>query len=371
MILVTQHLRGLSNGANPMISSAISAERLTKQIQMATVDCSLGNTIYRMKAAAMPSPGETVKNLIERFCSYDFTNRKGSVAERGGCYIVPLNESFNFGDNYSTAFSPKSSIGRTDTFVRVLMDHYSQYDRTDAGYHGPLYLEITPLSFNVAIAPLLEMTQFRVRTGECFISGSDLELLHAKHGVFYGKNRRPVENGKLDLYNGSAFFHIDLDREIVGFEAKDNPTETLDLSKTDHYDMDDFWVPIRRPKNREIVLTPGKFYLLTTKERVKIPEECCAEILPYDVSSGEFRTHYAGFFDNGFGAEFGTNVVLEVRARDLPQRIYDGQRICRMVFERTKEVPEKIYGATSGSSYTNEGASLSKHFKDRVAVWEE
>jgi len=228
---------------------------------------------------------------------------------------------------------------------------------------------MTPLSFNMKVTPGLEMTQFRVRAGKCLLSNERLAMLHSKHGVLHAKDGRVLKSDEVEIFENSFFFHIDLDRDIVGFEAKANPTLCLDLSKKEHYEVDDFWLPIPRPKNGEIVLTPGRFYLLTTKERVRIPKECCAEVVTYDISSGEFRTHYAGFFDNNFGGEEGTHVVLEVRARDVPQRLYDGQRVCRMEFEETMEIPDKLYGADSGSHYSGSGPSLSKHFKDREIVW--
>jgi len=367
MILPHQKLLEISTGASPMIRGLVNPE---KQIQMATTDCSLCGPVYRMKAAAVPSRGETVVELIDRFASYDFAIRdEGSVLERGGCYLIPLNESLSLTEHFAAVFSPKSSIGRTDTFVRVLCDHSPQYDRTDTGYQGKLYLEITPLSFNVAVHPNLELTQFRVRRGEHVMTGEDLALMHARYGLMYSRDGRTLGQDEMELFSDSMFFHIDFDREVVGLEARANPTEILDLSKVGHYDPEDFWIPIKRPRHKEIVLTPGKFYLLATKERVRIPPEWCAEIVPYDVSTGEFRTHYAGFFDNGFGGEKGTHVVLEVRARDVPYRLYDGQRVCRMVFERTVEIPTKLYGADAGSHYVDAGPSLSKHFKGRDTFW--
>jgi len=350
-----------------MIRGLVNPE---SQIQMATTDCSLKGPIYRMKAAAVPSVGETVSELISRYSSYDFDIRsEGSVLERGGCYLIPLNESLSFSEHFAASFSPKSSIGRTDTFVRVLADRSPQYDRVDVGHCGPLFLEVTPLSFNVAVTPKLELTQFRVRRGECAVKSEELAMMHARFGLMYSSEGRPLKQEEMEIVSDSMFFHIDLDREIVGFEARANTTDTLNLSLKGQYDPEDFWIPIKRPKSKDIVLTPGRFYLLTTKERVRIPPEWCAEIVAYDVSTGEFRSHYAGFFDNGFGGEQGTHVVLEVRARDVPHRLYDGQRVCRMVFEKTVEVPKKLYGMGAGSHYVGAGPSLSKHFVGREDVW--
>ncbi len=369
-ILPMQNLREITHGESPMISWEKEAIP-ESHIQMATIDCALGERIYRMKAAAMPAPGESVSQLIEKLSSYEFAIREeGSVLEKGACYLIPLKERLQFAAQFCAGFSPKSSTGRTDTFVRVLCDSKTQYDRIDPGYKGPLYLEVTPLSFNISVTPGLTLTQFRVRSGDATIPNDRLALLHSKYGVLYHNSGESLSQDEIDIFEKSYFLHIDLDRNIVGFESRSNPTETLDLSKKDHYDVDDFWIPIKRPRNGELVLTPGRFYLLTTKERVKIPPPCCAEIIPYDVSSGEYRTHYAGFFDNGFGAERGTSVVLEVRAHNIPQRLYDGQRICRMAFEHTTEIPMKLYGADAGSNYVGSGPSLSKHFRDRESVWD-
>lgn len=370
MILPMQTLRGVAQGIakEPMIFSRKGAIS-DSQIQMATVDCSLGDRVYHMNAAALPSSGERVSDLVKRFSPFSFTAEESRVLTRGACYLVPLNESLALAPQFSAVASPKSSIGRTDTFVRILIDRYTQYDRAEQGYHGPLYLEITPLSFNIIIASGLEMTQFRVRDRKELFSDGALAALHSQYGVLHRKDGSVMSLDEVEIFNKGYFFHIDLDRDIVGFEAKANPMACLDLSKENYHEIDDFWTPIGRPRGGDIVLTPGRFYLLTTKERVRIPPTCCAEIVPYDVSTGEYRSHYAGFFDNGFGGEDGTHVVLEVRARDVPQRLYHGQRICRMVFEQTQEVPARLYGEGAGSHYTSGNPSLSKHFKDREDAW--
>ena len=370
-VLAMQDLKSLVFGQHPSILSKVGLRE--DQIQMATVDCSLSKHAFRMKATALPSKGETVQGLIDKFMCYDFEIRsKGTPFEKGMCYLVKLNESFDLPLHFKTSFSPKSSIGRVDVFVRVLSDETNQYDRTCAGYKGHFYLEITPLSFGVNLTPGLEMVQFRVKPQEdVFLTNEELSVLHSKHGLLFWKNRKILNNKEIDIADDSLYFSIDLNRTVVGFEAKSNPVDFINLSKKDYYEPSDFWIPIKKPKNGELILEPGKFYLLPTKERVKIPPECCAEILPYDVSSGEFRSHYAGFFDNGFGGEFGTTGVLEVRVRDMPYRLVDGQRICRMVFERTTQIPEKLYGDKAGSNYTGFGPSISKNFKNKQTVWRE
>ena len=363
MILPYQRLKDMIFGNNPMIiSSGDTIEE--RQIQPATVDCKLGDRVYRMVAAMFPQHGESVAELIGgKYCHYDFELKKESVLEPNAVYIIPLQEEFNLTKEFSAFFSPKSSTGRTDVFVRVLSDGMQHYDVVRPGYKGKIYLEAVPLSFLVGVAPCLELVQSRIRVENqnIFLSNSELRLLHAKHGLIYSDDRKviPIQDAKIQ--NNGLYFHVDLNRKIVGFQAKHNPVDRIDLFKKDYYDVEDFWIPIHS-KNGEIVLKPGDFYLLASKEKVKIPQECAAEIDIFEASIGEFRSHYAGFFDNAFGGEHGTNVVLEVRARDVPCRIYDGQSICRMKFEYTTEIPEKLYGAT-GSHYTGSGPSLSKHFK--------
>jgi len=352
-----------------------------EQIQPASFDARLGDRVYRMKSSALPGPNETVMQLIEKYCMYEFELREdeGRALEVGACYIIPLREGIAPSWIYSTIFSPKSSIGRCDVFVRVLSDYSPYYDKTTVEYDGNFYLEIIPLSFNVIVYSGLSMTQFRIQdqyndqlTDEQLRFRHELLLKSNKEdGVMFSKDKKPLSLEKLPVSGGRLYFHLDLDRSVVGFEAKSSPTEVLDLRKKDHHNFEDFWTPIKKPKNGAIVLTPGNFYLLPTTEKVKIPSELCAEVVPYEISTGEFRTHYAGFFDNGFGGETGTTAVLEVRVRDAPFRVVNGQPICSMEFFRTGGVPSLLYGADAGSSYTGTGPSLSKHFKDREAVWEE
>jgi len=351
------------------------------QIQPASFDARLGDRVYRMKSSALPGPNETVMQLIDKYCMYKFglSKKEGRVLEVGACYIIPLMEGITPSQIYSTIFSPKSSVGRCDVFVRVLSDYSPYYDKTSVGYNGNFYLEVIPLSFNVIVYSGLSMTQFRIK--DQYDDQLTDEQLRFKHGLLLGpnednglvfsKNKKPLKLEELPVNNGRLYFHLDLDRTIVGFEAKSSPIEVLDLGKKNHHNFEDFWTPIKKPKNGALVLTPGSFYLLPTAEKVKIPPELCAEVVPYEISTGEFRTHYAGFFDNGFGGETGTTAVLEVRVRDAPFRVVNGQPICSMEFFRTGGTPSLLYGADAGSSYVGTGPSLSKHFKDREAMWEE
>ena len=368
MVLSYQSLLDLAQGAVPMIRfpGGINLARF----QPASIDCPLGDRAYCLRAATIPRKGELVQDLLKKLCRYDFALQpQGSVLERGLCYIIPLNLELALTANFMAVFSPKSSVGRNDVFVRVLSDSGAGYDKTSFGYQGKLYLEVMPLSFAVKVVPGLDLTQMRLRQGLDQLTNHELEMLHAKHGIIRSKTGESLANGRVVIEDDGISFHVDLDREIVGFEARENPAAEVCLDLKDSHDPNQFWIPIPRPENGELILSPGRFYLLTTCERVKIPPEVCAEVVPYDVAAGEFRSHYAGFFDSGFGGQNGTNAVLEVRVRDIPFRLGHGQKICRMLFEPTDQVPEKLYGAEAGSHYIVSGPCLAKHYKNSQTVW--
>lgn len=362
MILPAQELKKLAFGAHPAVyanGDPISED----QIQPASIDCRFGDRAYRMATAMTPRSGETVRMLIEKYAQEEIAITEGTVLKAGECYIIPLRESLKLPLEFCAVFSPKSSTGRMDVFVRVISDGNPQYDAVPAGYTGDLWLEVAPLTFPVGIAPGLSLTQMRIRSAAkpVALSNDALRLVHAEFGLVYENNGTPIREACIK--NDSLYLHADLSsRKRVGFRAKKNVATPVDLFKKYHYDVSDFWEPIDRPANGELILEPGEFYLLASKERVRIPPPYAGEVVTYDISSGEFRTHYAGFFDNGFGGTQGTNAVLEVRAHDVPFRLCDGQPICRMIFEETMGVPEKMYGAGLGSHYTGAGPLLSKHF---------
>lgn len=356
-ILPYQMLRKIISGSNPMIFSDDGIK--DSQIQPSSVDCKLGDVAYRMRTAAIPKKGEKISDLIRAHSIYSFELSKDSILEWGSCYIVPLREKLCLPDDFCAVFSPKSSIGRTDVFVRVLADDVPFYDRTHYGYEGPLYLEIVPLSFSIQITSGLEMVQMRIRNrSDIYVNTDDLLVIHSEYGLVCdddGIIKKPI------IENGALYLGVDLKRDVVGFEARENLSKELNLSKKYFYDAKDFWMPIRGPLE-ELILIPDHFYLLSSKERVRIPPNYAVEVAAYSENTGEFRSHYAGFFDPGFGGEKGTSAVLEIRPRDVHFRITDGQQICKMMFEKMIAVPETLYGKT-GSHYTGVKPSLSKHFK--------
>ncbi|OGZ13900.1 MAG: hypothetical protein A3G11_00510 [Candidatus Lloydbacteria bacterium RIFCSPLOWO2_12_FULL_51_9] len=369
MVLPYQALKKILFGAQPMIVAETPVE--PSQIQPASCDLRLGDTVYCMKAAGFPGKKETVRQFVENNCHRSFVlGNTPCVLEKGHCYIIPLKERLRLGTRFFATFSPKSSIGRCDIFVRVLSDKNPSYDKTPKGYHGPLYLEIVPLSFRARVVSRLSLVQMRIQEDDATADNATLEALQAEYGIVRDSRGRALGLREARIQNNAVYFSIDLSRKIVGFEAVPKPRKELFLNKPKSHIVSDFWRRIRRPSSRkEIVLAAGKFYLLSTKERVIIPPGYCAEVIHYEVTTGEFRTHYAGFFDPGFGGKQGTTLVLEVRVRDAAFRFFDGQVICGMVFRKTKEPSEILYGQELGSHYTGSGPSLSKYFKENGTAW--
>lgn len=364
-----QMLRDAVRGVNPMIRS--NREIKDGQIQPASIDLTLQGHVYAMRAASIPKAHETVEDLIARLrrpnYKFDLTTGESKVLDKGHTYIVPLAEHLELPKEFKAIFSPKSSTGRTDVFVRVIADKSAHYDMVSPGYKGKLYLEITPLSFGIAIQDALSLVQMRIMSADSRrLSDTEIALQHASNCIVFGSDSKPIPNDEVKIRDRSIYFHVDVSRPIVGFEAKSSGIRDIDLSKENFYDPSEYWIPIPRPKDDSLILEPGKFYLLVTRECVRIPPDICGEIIPHDATSGEIRPHYAGFFDPGFGGDTGTPGVLEVRCRDMPFNLEDGQPICRMIFHKTRGRSEEQYKG----NYKMFRPSLSKHFKDRFEVWD-
>lgn len=375
MVMPRQQIERDIKGQVPMISSHPDFPiNIDDQIQPASFDFRLGGNVFRMRSSAIPH-NETVEELIARYKKYDFPldTKRDHYLERGATYIIPLLERLALPSGVEVECTAKSSTGRVDAFCRVLADRVPNYDLVPYGYHGPLYLEITPLSHDLLVRNGLSLVQGRFKTLDTKqVTKRELEELHMRQAILYSAGGKPLTLQELDIEDNELYFHIDLSkRDVVGFVAKDTTLPiNMNAREKDNnlHEPHDFWEPIRRPKDGMLELLPGKFYLLATKERVRIPPEVCGQVQAYKVNSGEMRPHYAGFFDNGFGGEQGTNGVLEVRAREVTMRVLDGQRICAMRFEKTFELPDRLYGQ-QGSSYTGTGPSLSKHFLHRYDAW--
>ncbi|MFA7286463.1 MAG: 2'-deoxycytidine 5'-triphosphate deaminase [Patescibacteria group bacterium] len=339
------------------------------QVQPASLDCTLGSKAYRISSGFLPKENETVSELLKKRTLYEFTITPGTILETNTPYIIELNEQLRLPHDIGAMANPKSSIGRVDVFVRVLTDRNPQYDFIPAGYTGPLYLEIIPLTFAIRVAPGLAMTQIRFRhNSEVLPTADELLAFHKQDGILMDVNGKPLPPEELRLRGNVLSFTVDLTGSaIVGYKAQHYVDRLLDLSAIGVHDATAFWTPIERQTSGELILEPNSFYILATKERVRIPAYLAAEIMPYDPSTGELRSHYAGFFDPGFGCGTdgtmkGNIVVLEVRAHSAPFRLTDGQVICKMMFERVLEKPTKLYGAAAGSTYTDTAIRLSKYF---------
>lgn len=368
MILPYQFILDMILGDKPFIASSCGINK--EQIQPSGLDCLFGDKAFRVTSGVLPKQNEKIEDILKKKSIYELDLSDGAILERGAIYIIPLRESLNLFKDVSVISSTKSSIGRIDILTRLLADS-CPYDKTYAGYSGPLYLEVIPLSFIIALKSGMSFNQirFRQQSDSVYLSETELKIAYSKHNMLYDCNNKPILLEKAIVGDG-LHFTVDLSRKkTVAFRAKENPETVLDLSRKEFYGIQDFWEPIKKPKSGELVLIPNSFYLLSSKERVRIPLGFCSEVVAYDVSSGEFRSHYAGFFDSGFGYGkegdcLGTAPVFEVRAHNAPFRLADGQIIGKMVFEKMFRVPEVSYGVEAGSSYTGTGPRLSKYFKN-------
>ena len=340
-----------------------AAEFSEQQVQPASVDLRLGSVAYRVRASFLPGEGYTVKRKIDLFGMHKIDLAQGAVLEKGCVYIAPLLEYVALSSRISGLANPKSSVGRLDIFTRLITDHASEFDRIRPGYAGPLYAEISPRTFSIVVRQGSRLNQLRVRRGSP--SYSDAELFRLQEQLRLVD--RPLEARHVQR---GLPVTVDLSGEpgadLIGFRAKKH-ADLIDLDRIAHYDPLDYWEPIAAGRERAIILNPDDFYVLASKEAVNVPPDHAAEMVAYDTLVGEFRVHYAGFSDPGFGhaaeGAQGTRAVLEVRSHDVPFMIEDGQLVGRLVYERLTDVPDKLYGPAIGSSYQRQGLQLSKQFK--------
>lgn len=331
------------------------------QVQPASLDLRLGRTAYRVRASFLPGPRATVEDRIAQLKLHEFDLSNGAVLETGCVYIVPLQESLNLPAAISASANPKSSTGRLDVFTRVIVDHARSFDRVDAGYRGPLYAEISPRTFPVLVRQGSRLSQIRFRQGQPLLNAAALRDLHARE--------RLVDSDNADVSEGVAV-GVDLsglgpDR-LIGYRAKRH-TGVIDVDRRHGYEVLEFWEPMAARSDRSLILDPDEFYILASKEAVQVPPDYASEMVPFDPLVGEFRVHYAGFFDPGFGyagaGGQGARAVLEVRSREVPFILEHGQIVGRLVYETMMARPAKLYGQGIGSNYQAQGLKLSKHFR--------
>ncbi len=333
------------------------------QIQPASLDLRLGAKAYRVQASFLPGEASTVQDKITQFGLHTLDISNGAVLETGCVYIVPLQESLKLDNRVSAIANPKSSTGRLDIFTRLITDNGVEFDRVRGGYTGPLYAEISPRTFSIVVRTGARLNQLRLKKGNFSYSERALQRLNRKVGLV------DSDPTTLDLKDGIPFT-VDLQGSaksgLVGFRARKN-TGLIDVDRKGQYDPVEFWEPIYRGRTATIVLNPDDFYILASREAVTVPADHAAEMVAYDTLVGEFRVHYAGFFDPGFGDDAagggGSRAVLEVRSHDVPFMIEDGQILGRLVYERLTEPPDRLYGQGIGSSYQRQGLQLGKHFR--------
>ncbi|PKQ01706.1 MAG: 2'-deoxycytidine 5'-triphosphate deaminase [Alphaproteobacteria bacterium HGW-Alphaproteobacteria-12] len=330
------------------------------QIQPASLDLRLGTTAYRLRASFLPGPGRGVMERVEELMLHKIDLSDGAVLETGCVYLVPLVEALALPERTSAAANPKSSTGRLDVFTRLITDFATEFDQVAAGYKGHLYLEISPRTFPILVRPGSRLAQIRFRRGTCVSTDAEMKRLHEELHLV---------DGEADIDGGIALtvnLATTSEDEVVGYRAKRH-SGVIDVDRTNAYDIRDFWDRVHVRPGKGLILDPDEFYILASREALHIPATHAAEMVPYNPLVGEFRVHYAGFFDPGFGAReaggTGSRIVLEVRSHEVPFILEHGQIIGRFVLERLTDRPTVLYGEGLGSNYQRQGLKLSKHFR--------
>ncbi|MDR5651715.1 2'-deoxycytidine 5'-triphosphate deaminase [Ruixingdingia sedimenti] len=352
-VLPAQAIRALA------ASGAIAADPpiLPAQIQPASIDLRLGTVAYRVRASFLAGQGRRVADRIAEFGMHEIDLTRGAVLEKGCVYVVPLMEHLALPGDLTAVANAKSSTGRLDLLTRTITDGGVEFDRIPAGYTGPLYAEICPRSFSVLVRPGMRLNQMRFRRGHAVLDDAALAALHARVGLV---------DGPAVISDGLGF-SVDLRPRagLMGYRAKPH-AGMIDLDRIGAYDPADFWEELQA-RDGHLILDPGAFYILVSQEAVTIPPDHAAEMAPYLAMVGEFRVHYAGFFDPGFGhaaaGGAGSRGVLEVRCHEAPFVLEHGQVVGRLVYERMAAVPDTLYGAGIASNYQGQGLKLSKHFR--------
>ncbi|SER91017.1 2'-deoxycytidine 5'-triphosphate deaminase [Rhizobium sp. NFR03] len=332
------------------------------QIQPASLDLRLGARAFRVRASFMPGPGHLVADKLDRLKLHVIDLSDGAVLETGCVYIVPLMESLDLPAAMSASANPKSSTGRLDIFTRVITDRAQEFDKIPAGYRGPLYLEISPRTFPVIVRRGSRLSQIRFRIGHALLTESEVLDLHRTDTL--------VASDTPNVSGAGIALSIDLKGTgvdgLIGYRGKHH-TAVVDVDRKGAHGIYDFWEPLYSRGADELILDPDEFYILVSREAVHVPPLFAAEMTPFDPLVGEFRVHYAGFFDPGFGhaqaGGTGSRAVLEVRSHEVPFILEHGQIVGRLVYEHMMERPKGLYGLGVGSNYQAQGLKLSKHFR--------
>ncbi|MCV0395934.1 MAG: 2'-deoxycytidine 5'-triphosphate deaminase [Rhizobiaceae bacterium] len=357
-ILPDRAIRNLADSGRIRLSRAADED----QIQPASMDLRLGETAFRVRASFLPGPFSRVADKLERLRLHEIDLTGGAVLETGCVYIIPLLESLDLPSDIAASANPKSSTGRLDIFTRVMTDHGQEFDKIAPGYSGPLYLEVSPRTFPIVARTGSRLSQIRFRKSNATLTEAELHDLHRTETL--------VAAEAPNISGGGIALSIDLTgggREgLVGYRAKHH-TGLVDVDRKGALDAADFWEPLHDRGSGELVLDPDEFYILVSREAVHVPPLHAAEMTPFDPLVGEFRVHYAGFFDPGFGHSAaggtGSRAVLEVRSHEVPFILEHGQIVGRLVYEHMLAKPRALYGADLKSNYQAQGLKLSKHFR--------
>jgi dCTP deaminase len=361
-LLACQQIRTLIH--RRMVHSAEPIE--AGQLQPASLDLRLGATAYRVRASFLTGPHRRVGEQLDalKYDRIDLT--RDAVLEKGCVYVVGLQEQLRLPESISAFANPKSSTGRLDVFTRLIADGGEVFDAVPGGYFGPIYAEVSPRSFSIRVRKGSRLNQLRFRQrGSRQVEHRDVKIgdreLMERHATRPLVDDEPTIRGGLVVRIGLE----SADGGPVGYRAQ-SFTDVIDDDRIGHYDPAEFWEPIRARPDRRLILDPHQFYILASQERLHIPDDLAAEMVPIDPTMGEFRVHYAGFFDPGFGASAdgpGSRAVLEVRSHEVPFVLEHGQIVGRLEFEKLPLVPDSLYGQSGGSSYQGQGLKLSKHFR--------
>ena len=332
------------------------------QYQPASLDLRLGSAAYRVRASFLPGKDATVEQRLEDLAMHKMDITNGGVLERGCVYIVPLLEGLSLRKRTSAMGNPKSSTGRLDIFTRLITDYGTEFDRVREGYNGPLYAEVSPRTFSVLVRKGSRLNQIRIRRGNPPSSDTAMRRLLQEHQVVASISGNDIRDGVPVTVDVQG----DKSGGIIGYKARSH-AGLIDIDKVRHYEVLDYWEPVYAPRCGGLVLDPADFYILASREFVRVPPTHAAEMLAFDTLIGDFRVHYAGFFDPGFGhpdaGGEGSRAVLEVRSFEVPFVIEHGQMVGRLAYELLMARPARLYGSGVKSSYQRQGIALSKHFK--------
>ena len=364
-VLPSQEIRAFVDGGHVQATNPVE----DRQIQPASLDLRLGTEAYRLQASFLPGAKSTVQAKLDHLSMARIDLSRPTVFEKGCVYLVRLVEQLRLPADFWAKANPKSTTGRLDVFTRLITDYGTEFERVEKGYVGPLYAEVVPRTFSILVRDGLSLSQLRFIRGRSSSSDAHLERLHKEEGLVYVDDSERGEAVIRDGLKLSVSLRGERQTDVVAYRGR-RDAPLVDLRKRGHYDPRQFWDFIRSCPGERLILNPGDFYILGSCQRVRVPPKYAAEMVPFDPSVGEFRTHYAGFFDPGFGYGdkdiTGTRAVMEVRAHDVPFAIEHGQMVGRLVYSHVLDIPDRIYGAAIGSAYQRQALALSKQFRRDV-----